>query len=68
MLIRVVYQDNTYDFMNPARLDQSLKAGTISRFQRSSGWARVGIDPLRTQRNDAHQSTHRDKAAERRHA
>lgn len=60
MLIRVVYNDNAYDFINPARLDESLKAGTISMFQRSSGWARVGIDPLR--RNNAPQ----DKAVERR--
>jgi hypothetical protein len=63
MLIRVVYNDNTYDFINPARLDESLKSGAISMFQRSNGWARVGIDPLR-HKSDAP----RDKSAERRHS
>jgi len=62
MLIRVVYNDNTYDFINPARLDESLKSGTISMFQRSSGWARVGIDPLRKKMSDSP----RDKSDERR--
>jgi hypothetical protein len=61
MLIRVVYNDSKYDFIKPARLNEMLKAGTISMFQRSSGWVRVGIDPLR-----ANNSTPRDKTDERR--
>jgi hypothetical protein len=64
MLIRVVYNNNKYDFINPARLNESLKAGVISMFQRSNGWARVGTDPLRQIKNDVP----RDKSAERRHS
>ena len=65
MLIRVVYNNDKYDFLKPARLDESLKAGTIAMFQRSSGWARVGIDPLRNKNNE---HLARDKSAERRHS
>jgi hypothetical protein len=61
MLIRVIYNNNKYDFINPARLDEFLKAGSIAMFQRSSGWARVGIDPLRTAPREAP----REKSAER---
>jgi len=64
MLIRVVYNDNKYDFINPARLEEALKAGTISQFQRSSGWARVGVDPLR---KIARHASH-DTSAEHRHS
>ena len=66
MLIRVVYTNKKYDFINPARLEESLKAGTIAMFQRSSGWARVGVDPLRTGKNDAPKDALRDKSADRR--
>ncbi len=64
MLIRVVYNDNKYDFVKPARLDEMLKAGSISMFQRSNGWVRVGFDPLRKFKGDVL----RDKSTERRHS
>jgi hypothetical protein len=64
MLIRVVYNDNKYDFLNPAHLNESLKAGTIAKFQRRDGWVRVGIDPLRKISDDAP----RDISTERRHS
>ena len=63
MLIRVVYNDNKYDFLKPARLQQELKAGTITMFQRSNGWARIGVDPLRSMVQQAPL----DKSSERRH-
>jgi len=62
MLIRVVYNDNKYDFINPARLDEEIKSGRIAMFKRSSGWAHVGIDPVRMERNNAI----REMVAERR--
>lgn len=64
MLIRVVYKNDKYDFLNPARLDESLKTGIIAMFQRSSGWARVGVDPLRKMTHDEPRS----KSADRRHS
>jgi hypothetical protein len=64
MLIRVVYKNDKYDFLNPARLDESLKTGIVAMFQRSSGWARVGVDPLRKMTHDAPH----DKLVERRHS
>ncbi len=47
MLIRIVYQDFTYDYVNPLRLDRLIEMNEVAMFRRSSGWAIVGIDPLR---------------------
>lgn len=52
MLIQVSYDDEKYDYVKDFVLDRLIETGTISRFKRSSGWVRIGIDPVRTRRSD----------------
>ena len=47
MLIRVRYQDNTYDMVKAWRLEEYIAAGKISAFHRGDGWVTVGSDLLR---------------------
>jgi hypothetical protein len=47
VLIRVLYKDNKYDYVQDARLDELIRAGKISQFHRSDGWVTVGHDPVR---------------------
>ena len=47
MLIRVIYQNQRYDFVKDSRLDEFIETGAIASFQRHSGWVRIGIDPIR---------------------
>jgi hypothetical protein len=48
MLLRVMYRDQSYDFIKATRLNEFIEAGTLAMFQRSGGWARVVIDPIWT--------------------
>ncbi|WP_224982922.1 GSU3473 family protein [Geomonas agri] len=50
MLIQVSYDDNKFDYVKDYMLDQLIQSGAISSFKRRSGWVRVGIDPVRSQR------------------
>jgi hypothetical protein len=47
MLIRVIYQDDTYDMVKPLLLDMLISENKIKKFRRSEGWAAVGIDRMR---------------------
>lgn len=47
MLIQVAYDDEKYDYVKDFMLDKLIDAGAISKFRRSSGWVRVGVDPIR---------------------
>ncbi len=49
MLIRIVYQNQRYDFIKASRLDEFIETGAIASFQRRGVWVRVGIDPIRGQ-------------------
>jgi hypothetical protein len=53
MLIRVIYQNQRYDFVKDSRLDEFIETGAIASFQRRSGWVRVGIDPIRAATSDS---------------
>lgn len=48
MLIQVMYPDNRYDYVKDFMLDSLIESGKVARFRRSSGWAAVGIDPIRS--------------------
>lgn len=48
MLIQVSYDDERYDYVKDFMLDRLIRSGAISSFRRSSGWVRVGVDPVRT--------------------
>lgn len=47
MLIRVIYHDGRFDFVKPYMLDRLIDEKKLDRFQRKSGWASVGVDPIR---------------------
>ena len=48
MIIRVLYQDDKYDYVPAFRLDELLSEGKIKKFFRSDGWVEVGKDPIRS--------------------
>ena len=47
MLILVVYDDGTHDLVEPYLLDYLITKGRVVQFCRSSGWIRIGRDPIR---------------------
>jgi hypothetical protein len=47
VLIRVLYQDNKYDYVQDSRLDELIESGKIKQFHRTEGWVTVGEDPVR---------------------
>jgi hypothetical protein len=47
MLIRVRYTTGTYDYVSRGFLSDLIQGSKISQFLRSSGWATIGIDPIR---------------------
>ncbi len=48
MLIRVMYNNGTFDMVKPGLLDSLLSNQKISSFKRSTGWVVVGRDPIRS--------------------
>ena len=48
MLIKVIYTDDTFDYLRENQLDRLLEMGKVAKFQRSSGWVAVGVEPIRT--------------------
>ncbi|RNC72190.1 MAG: hypothetical protein ED859_02305 [Desulfuromonadales bacterium] len=47
MLIRVRYQNNSYDMVKSWRLQEYIAAGKITAFNRGGEWVTVGRDPIR---------------------
>ncbi|KAF0220049.1 MAG: hypothetical protein FD174_1494 [Geobacteraceae bacterium] len=47
MLILVVYDDGTHDMVEAYQLDYLINTGRIVEFCRSSGWVKIGKDPIR---------------------
>lgn len=47
MVIRVIYDNGSYDMVKAARLDDLIPSGKVVRFLRSDGWVTVGVDPVR---------------------
>ncbi|HET6514661.1 MAG TPA: PAS domain S-box protein [Thermodesulfovibrionales bacterium] len=50
MLIRVMYQNDSFDMVKPALLDELISSNRIRKFLRSEGWTTIGIDPVRERR------------------
>lgn len=46
-MIRAELTDGSYIRVAPKGLDLLLKNGRVKRFLRNSGWAIVGVDPMR---------------------
>jgi hypothetical protein len=47
MLIQVAYLDDRYDYLKDFQLDRLLEMRQVAKFRRSSGWVKVGEDPIR---------------------
>jgi hypothetical protein len=47
MLIKVLYNNDTFDMLKHSRLDEYIAAGKVKKFRRSSGWVTIGVDHLR---------------------
>lgn len=45
--IPVLFHDNHYKVVSGNELDRLLKTGRLKAFRRSTGWAVIGLDPLR---------------------
>ena len=54
MMIRVFYTDGTFDMIKPKMLDYLLDKNKIKRFKRSSGWAVVVKDAIRSGRPNSY--------------
>jgi hypothetical protein len=52
MLIRVKYDDDSFDMVQPIILDRLLEVGKVREFQRREGWVMLGIDNLRCRRGN----------------
>ena len=48
MQINVIYKNGVKDHISPALLGTLINSKQIDQFERSSGWVKVGIDPVRS--------------------
>jgi hypothetical protein len=62
MLVQVNWTNNRYDYVKDFMLDSLIEAGVVARFLRSSGWVRVGIDPIRSPKNSNYNGVERRAA------
>ncbi len=46
--INVVYKNGVKDRISPALLNTLIASQQIDQFERSDGWAKVGLDPVRS--------------------
>jgi hypothetical protein len=51
--IDVILKDGTYHHFTPRVLSVLLETRRVHKFKRSSGWATVGVDPIRTPKREA---------------
>lgn len=47
MVIWVMYENDKYDMVKDAQLQDLIEGGRIRKFFRSEGWVDVGLDPIR---------------------
>ncbi len=52
MMIQVIYHSGKYDMVKTETLNRLIANGEIDQFRRSSGWTKVGRDPIRTFRSE----------------
>ena len=45
--IKVVYDNGVSDQISPSLLDSLITSRRVEQFERSEGWAEIGIDPIR---------------------
>lgn len=49
--INVIYKNGVKDRISPALLNTLINSRQIEQFERSSGWVRIGVDPVRVNSN-----------------
>jgi hypothetical protein len=54
-----MYSDGRFDMVKPSVLDKLLEQQVITSFKRSDGWAVVGRDALRSQRETRYRGIER---------
>lgn len=59
MLIRIMYSDGRFDMVKPNILDNLLHQHSVTSFKRTSGWAVVGRDPIRSSGRASYRGTER---------
>jgi hypothetical protein len=47
MLLKVIYQNDKYDMVRPALLNELILSKKIKKFYRSGAWADIERDPIR---------------------
>ncbi len=62
MIVRVIYKNEKYDMVKADFLDDLIASRKIEKFRRSSGWARVGQDPMRGLRGVSYNGPERRSA------
>lgn len=63
MLVRVLLNDGNYDYVKPQLLDRLIQAEEIISFYRKSGVVVLGIDAVRSSRQDSYAGFERRYAA-----
>lgn len=53
MLIQVLRTGNIYDYVKDFMLDSLIQSKGIVKFKRNTGWATIGIDPIRKNKRDS---------------
>lgn len=48
MMIRVQYENGSYDMVMKYLLDEGIMSGKVLKFKRKTGWVIVGVDSMRT--------------------
>ncbi len=51
--IDVILKDGTYHHFTPRVLNVLLESHRVHKFKRSSGWATIGMDPVRIKKVEA---------------
>jgi hypothetical protein len=59
MMVLVMYPDGATELVRPPVLQHLIATRNIVKFRRESGWAVVGVDPLRTPRHEHYQGEDR---------
>lgn len=52
MMIQVIYNSGRHDMIKTEHLNRLLVNGEIDQFRRTTGWVKVGFDPIRKIRQE----------------
>ena len=52
MLLQIILEDNRFDYIKDFRLNDLIASRKVKKFRRSTGWVTIGVDPIRTSKNE----------------